>query len=276
MVDDYLSPERDAGYLHAMVSFAPGGSGGVGRAWLRGGAERLLGNLVELEAKTVGVAGRVMVAPRASDPLRSQPFSRRGWDAAVEAAGAEPEYVSVGLFSRRPEAVYTSLSVCVTASRLGADATRGPGFDPAVHAERWVGLLGDVLDTADPAYAQISDRVGSQFNTALDMFLRRSRVSVAESRTSLRGYAWVTVVPKELVERLGGAAALARSKAVVLARPLAAGGVLLQATPTPAEFDSAAMRRLFRLLAPVLPAGRPRPLPGWEGLPVVLEDAARR
>jgi hypothetical protein len=56
-----------------------------------------------------------------------------------------------------------------------------------------------VLDAADPAYAEISDHVGSQVDTALDMHLRRSNVSVMESRTN--------------------------SPAVMTARPLSAGGM---------------------------------------------------
>ncbi|GAA1874278.1 hypothetical protein [Asanoa iriomotensis] len=263
------------GFLHALASFGPGGAGEVGRTWLRSGAERLLGNLAELDGKTPGVAGRIMVAARPSDPLRSRPFSRTGWEAALAASATDPVHVSVGLFSRSPDAVYTSITVGVAAARLFVSANPGPGFDPAVHAGQWVDFLCAVLDTADPAYAQISDRVGSEVDTALEMFLSRSRISAAESRKALRGYAWVTVVPKELVDHLGGAAALARSDAVVLARPLSAGGVLLQATPTAADFDDDALHRLFRLLAPVLPAGLPRPLPGWEGLPVVIEDARR-
>ena len=40
---------------------------------------------------------------------------------------------------------------------------------------------GDVLDAADPAYAQISDRIGSEVNAALDMYMRRPDVSVEEA-----------------------------------------------------------------------------------------------
>ena len=283
-LDDVFYPDDDAGSLHALASVGPGGSprvAAVARGWLREGADRLLGDMTAVETKTPGVAGSVIVAPGESDPLRARPYSRRGWEAALSAAGVHPVHVSVGLRSRRPQAVYTSADVTVARAgtsspwaRLIASATLGPGFAPEVHAEQWVRYLGDVLDTADPAYAQISDLVGSEVDTALDMYLRRSDVSVQESRTTLRGYAWVTVVPKELVETLGGVAALAESPAVMMARPLSAGGALLQATPTPAEFDSDAMHRLFRLLAPVLPPGMPRPMPGWEGLPVVLKDAA--
>lgn len=283
VADDVFYPDEDAGSLHALASVSPGGSPRVAaaaQAWLREGADRLLGRPAEA-TKTPGVVGSLVVAPGESDPLRARPFSLPGWEAALAAAGEHPVHVSVGVRSRRPNAPYTSADVTVaragsatTWARLIASATLGPGFDPTVDADVWVRYLGDVLDTADPAYAQISDRVGSEVNTALDMFLRRSDVSVEESRTTLRGYAWVTVVPKELVERLGGVAALAESAAVSMVRPLSAGGALLQATPTPAEFDGRALHRLFRLLAPVLPTGLPRALPGWEELPVVIEDAS--
>jgi hypothetical protein len=62
--------------------------------------------------------------------------------------------------------------------------------------------------------------------------------------------------------------------AVAQVRPLAAGGVLLRATPAPAGYDDGAMHALFRLLAPVLPPGTPKPMPGYEFMRVVYEDAA--
>jgi hypothetical protein len=141
--------------------------------------------------------------------------------------------------------------------------------------DRWVDFLAGVLDGADPAYAEISTTNASFTDTELDRALRRTAGdSLDQAREYLRGYAWVTVVPAELLRRLGTPDDLARSGALAEARPLSGGGALLRATPTPEEFDRPALERLFRLLAPVLPAGRPRPLPGWGSLAVVPEDSA--
>jgi hypothetical protein len=82
-------------------------------------------------------------------------------------------------------------------------------------------------------------------------------------------------VPEELVHQLGGADAMEAAGAVTEVRRLTAGGVLLRATRTPEEYDDAAMERLFRMLAPVLPPGQPRDLPGWSTKHrVVYEDAS--
>lgn len=103
---------------------------------------------------------------------------------------------------------------------------------------------------------------------------RRHKQSLNDSRRLLRGYGLATVVPAELVDRLGGVRELADTGAFVRVEPLRAGGVVLQATATLPQYDDEAMRRVFRALAPVLPPGTPRPVPGYEDVRVVYEDAA--
>jgi hypothetical protein len=78
-------------------------------------------------------------------------------------------------------------------------------------------------------------------------------------------------------QRLGGAATLAASEAFWRADELPTSGVLVQATERLGEYDLDAARRVFEVLAPVLPAGLPKEPVGWpEEVPwlVIPEDAA--
>ncbi|GAA2334448.1 hypothetical protein GCM10010431_67010 [Streptomyces kunmingensis] len=55
--------------------------------------------------------------------------------------------------------------------------------------------------------------------------------------------------------------------------PLTAGGVVLQATATIAEFSDEALRQVSEALRPVLPPGTPRPDPAHPELQFIAEDA---
>jgi hypothetical protein len=147
--------------------------------------------------------------------------------------------------------------------------------DDAGQNTRWADFLAVTLNQANPAFGVVTDDILVNA-TALDTALNRLHDhSLQDSRRFLRGYGFITVVPAELVDRLGGTAALSETGAFVRIQPLAGGGVVLQAAATPAQFDHRAMWRVFRALAPVLPPGQPEPLPGYEHVRVVYEDAAR-
>ncbi|GGL96072.1 hypothetical protein GCM10010129_44910 [Streptomyces fumigatiscleroticus] len=100
------------------------------------------------------------------------------------------------------------------------------------------------------------------------------RKYLAESRTHLRGYSWITGVPSELAVRLGGAPRLTANGAFHAVRELRGGGLLLQSTETLAGYDDRAMRGVFHALASVLPPGIPHDDPTRENLRVVFEDAS--
>jgi hypothetical protein len=154
-----------------------------------------------------------------------------------------------------------------------AGADGDAAADPRFYA-RWVDFLAVTLDQANPAFGVVSDDLLVQA-TALDLALGRIyEQSLDDSRRLLRGYGFITVVPAELVDRLGGVSSLAGSGAFVLVESLAAGGAVLQATATLPQFDDEALRRVFWALAPVLPSGIPHPLPGYEHVRVVYQDAA--
>lgn len=75
------------------------------------------------------------------------------------------------------------------------------------------------------------------------------------ARRVLRGYSWVTVVPDEIAERLGGGEAFAASGAFWKVERLRQGGWWLQATHRFVDYQQAEAERVFNVLAPVLPEG---------------------
>lgn len=123
---------------------------------------------------------------------------------------------------------------------------------------------------ADACYAHVSDDTEVIMGTALEQatvhdpaspwFARTPEETVPRCREALRGYSWVTVCAGELAVALGGASALASSGAFHEVTELPAGQVFLRATPTLAEYEGTALRRVFEALAPVLLTGRPDPM----------------
>ncbi len=98
-------------------------------------------------------------------------------------------------------------------------------------------------------------------------------MSVRESRNTLRGYAWVTILPEELLRRIGGTATLEKSGAFFRVCPLPAGGAMLQASPTVASCTDSVLEAVFRSLARVLPRGVPSPHVAFPGVRFIPQDA---
>lgn len=253
-------------YATAYLNSLAEGANSVAQEWFRRGWQNLLG---------APPGGYLVACATEQDPIRPRRLTARGWAAAVELLTAN----SVLVYARAATDDGGASEVKVTRVvdgdpwlRLHVYTALAPDFD---NYDRWVDFLAEALDGADPVYAEISTTNASFTDTELDRALRRAPAdSLDRARVQLRGYAWVTVVPHELLHRLGTPESLARSGAVAEVRPLAGGGALLRATRKPEELDRVALAKLFRLLAPVLPPGMPRPLPGW-GMPnVVAEDAA--
>jgi hypothetical protein len=97
-------------------------------------------------------------------------------------------------------------------------------------------------------------------------------------RCDMPGYSWISLCPAGAVARLGGAAALEASGAFHKVEKMPGGAVLLQVTERPADYGLCQARKVFDVLAPVLPEGMPEKPANWaEGLPwlVIPEDAAR-
>jgi hypothetical protein len=255
---------------------------GTARAWLRGGLARLCGDLHGTPGSPdPDVRGRVTVQRSQAHPLRGRPLRLDVLDAALGELAAHPVLVEVLVLSGSGDRTVEEARLTVTPAAdenrwllLVAKVRVPDRADRAALAQRWVDFLADVLDDADPSYAEINNFYPDTLDTALDgVLLRYAQESIERSREFLRGYSWVTVVPAELVSRLGGADLLERSRVVAEVRRLRAGGVLVRATGTPDGYDDAAVRRVFDLVRPVLPPGRPWPLPGFPVPPLVFEDA---
>ncbi|MCI3276574.1 hypothetical protein [Streptomyces cylindrosporus] len=205
--------------------------------------------------------------PSLADALRPNPFH-----ACVgfhEPSADEDEWVDdhgqVGSRHRGRGGTHTELS----ASLRGGDRIADPDF-----CSRLLDFLAAALDGADPVFARV-DHLNVHDTSDLEAALGRThRRYLAESRTHLRGYSWVTGVPAELAARLGGALGLTATGAFHAVRELRCGGLLLQATETLAGYDDRAMRAVFHTLAPVLPPGIPQDDPARPDLRVVFEDAS--
>ncbi|WP_132168463.1 hypothetical protein [Kribbella antibiotica] len=162
---------------------------------------------------------------------------------------------------------WVSLTVDETVADVGE-------FVPGTGA-RWREFLVAALDSVPVAFGRVATDGNVGLQTSLDAALNRNViVSMLQSSQYLRGYSWITVCPAALAERLGGAVALVASGAWARVVELSSGDMVLQATEEPAEFDDAALRRVWAALASVLPPGTPEKVLGSEYYQVILEDAA--
>ena len=158
--------------------------------------------------------------------------------------------------------------------------------DPGVQ-RFYLDLLRGFADEMNPAFGHIA--YPHDGRTAFEAGLRNvDRVppphwwsyprTLAHCREALRGYSWLTILPQELLDRVGGLDTLTTSGAFVEVRQLAHGGIWLLSTDDYRTFDDAALLRVFQALAPAL---RPGPVTLWPPAPampplrVVPKDAGR-
>ncbi|MGA5305970.1 hypothetical protein ACPCHT_39200 [Nucisporomicrobium flavum] len=237
---------------------------------------------------SVEVSGRraKQYGPKAMTWLREQ------LDGGPERAGMH-FWLSAGLGPNSRQSWWPSLFVHRPEEspgwqRIGAYVAEPLFVDPAygVEVQRlWLGLLRSFADRYNPAFGQVDYGFDTTGSTALEKALhpdldfeyRDPEHTIAESRRWLRGYAWLTIVPAELTDRLGGAAALRASGSFHEVSELEHGGLWLQATEDYRQYGPQQVAQVFRALASVL-----RPGPTWQrdqiaGKPVprvVYEDAA--
>lgn len=145
--------------------------------------------------------------------------------------------------------------------------------------EKSVDALYELCLREDLDFAVAGDAYFEGALTHLEWALNRDEDDgMIEARTWLRGYSWITVTPPEIAQRLGGPEALRASGAFAYVEELPHGGLWLRATETADDYDAAAVRKVFDVVAPVLPAGQPRET--WygeedpESWRIVQEDAA--
>lgn len=137
--------------------------------------------------------------------------------AFLEGLHCSPYYAQLAFHSRDEQLGWLSTSSAFFDGAYASNVAALPGddsdlADPAYCASL-VEFLSGALSGANPAFGRVE--VGDfSDQTNLDVVLRRKRRdSVPQSRRILRGYAWVTICPEELLQRLGGCDALASSGA---------------------------------------------------------------
>jgi hypothetical protein len=162
------------------------------------------------------------------------------------------------------------------------DPAAGPGLQ-----RTWLDVMCSYADRLDPGFGHVAYAYSTSGQTALedrlrpqeyDAEYREPEYTVNECRRFLRGYSWLTIVPKELVSKVGGVDGLRQSKAFDEVKELSSGGVWLLATADYRDYTGSAIEKAFRALAPALRPGTPRPevryYPGEPPHPLVFEDAA--
>ncbi|WP_328534922.1 hypothetical protein OG836_15420 [Micromonospora zamorensis] len=170
---------------------------------------------------------------------------------------------------------------------LGSDESLD-GSDSSLDVQRaWLDVLHGHASTWDPGFGHISYSYGLGA-TALEDCLppgdypprqRDPEHTVNDCRRYLRGYSWLTIVPKELVARLGGIDELRATSAFARVEQLASGALWLKATERFEDYRGEAVHGVFDALAPVLRPGLPVPTPRRDDQPphlLVFEDAASR
>jgi hypothetical protein len=159
-------------------------------------------------------------------------------------------------------------------SRLSTSLQYGPAAlsDPQ-RCGHLIDAVARALNQADPAFGYVEyDQFSETSN--LDVALRRNPNDyLRTSRGLLRGYAWTTICPEELVGRLGGLDALRETGTFTRVLPLERGA-LLQSTETVAGFSDDAMNSVFETFAPVLPSGMPKFDPAFPDMRYVPRDAS--
>ncbi|MGW1068157.1 hypothetical protein ACWD4F_26965 [Streptomyces aureus] len=268
-------------YIEASFdTVAPHGPGESLIQWFRAARTGLYSGLVEAEAKSGGrVVSKAHFTPHIDDSARS--FRRVGqtW-AQFEAGLAMFPWGAQIVFltdSAEPDVLGRTRSYHVLSdgSIWGASATVSVNSpDDVASCTALVNFLHAALETSNPVFGRIEWNNFSELPNLDAALRRRRRMSLREGRQFLRGYAWVTVCPAELVARLGGTAALEDSGAFYRVFPLRAGGVLLQASATMAGYTDDVMEKMFEVLAPVLPQGEPQPDPASPKLRFVPRNAA--
>lgn len=218
--------------------------------------------------------------------IRVKAYSAKSWSTFLKGLDAVPTLAGLNLLTLDER----GLPHGSPAFHLRADLNDTPEREFAAINRRWLFLEAEFqtgqlaeecsrktilefvrafAERAQPSYGEISYPYclhRTAFERATVAF---SDEAVGDSRRFLRGYAWLTICPPELVERLGGLSGLRASGAFADVEPLTGGGCLLLATTDPASYDMAHAERIFPVVAPILPPGRPRG-GGSEPLPVLI------
>lgn len=114
----------------------------------------------------------------------------------------------------------------------------------------------------DPLYGETNyDTAMPEARTVIEAMVGPPWVSYRETvptaRQRLRGYGWLTVVPRELAAAVGGADGLRACGVFAEVTELPSGAVWLRATHRYADYDVRKAEDIVRALASILPPGMP-------------------
>ncbi|HVK23182.1 MAG TPA: hypothetical protein VM677_17640 [Actinokineospora sp.] len=194
-------------------------------------------------------------------------------DGAIEAGELDmPALVNwIGTLPRALASFRTSGDTDTAGWSIGSSWSAGLGLslwgivtsDSQADESDIVEFLDSMISDTDPAFGCVSTRFAMQEDTELDYAMgRRYDESLACSREYLRGYSWITLVPNELVHRLGGAKTI-KNAGFHRVVPHFSGAAIIVAAPTGEEYPDS-VPGLFRTLAPVLPPGKPKQVYGYD------------
>ena len=138
--------------------------------------------------------------------------------------------------------------------RFGPELLDDPEFQKSA-----LSFVRSFADEWNLAYGEISYDRGSGRTAWESVFRGQPDQTSLASREILRGYAWLTICPQEIGDRLGGVAGLRASGAFAQVGALRNGGYWLLATEDWRDFGQPVAERMFPVLASALRAGGPLP-----------------
>jgi hypothetical protein len=248
------------------------------RSWFELCAERLLGSpgtfvrttdpLPEWMTAQVGVKLEPPAGMTGAPWRWDSPYSPAAWAELLRRLNPLPDYVGYEARTDTDVLFAVSMSAVDGFAELYSTCADSLLDDPAGE-QRILATVRELAETAAPVAAAVAAEA-TFLTTPLERALTRFGVGLPEAGTLLRNYGWLTVLGDEMAERVGGDR-LRASGAFVEAERLAAGGWWLLATKTWDEYGPEQANRLFELLAPVLPPGRPEPAPAANA--VAMRDA---
>ncbi|MGA5305600.1 hypothetical protein ACPCHT_37300 [Nucisporomicrobium flavum] len=199
---------------------------------------------------------------------KSKAYSTKAWKAFLEGLSAPPfgaeltaitldhagfpnafPALTIGLRTNDDDPGWWFLSV-----RFGPELLDDPEFQKSA-----LTFVRSFADDWNLAYGEISYDRGSGRTAFESVFRGQPDQTSRTSRQTLRGYAWLTICPQEVGDRLGGLPALRASGAFAQVEALSNGGYWLLATDDWRDFGQPVAERMFSVLAPALRPGEPLP-----------------
>lgn len=251
------------------------------RYWLTNGFETLGGALRETVRRSTpeqldldrnvlrrnpgDVSANVATSTRHEDGELSwsRPYSEQTWAELLDRVGRVPDTAVLSISTTAEDEWLTGPSFEASLGRaerewleldvqLEADQVASIEQQDAV-----VAFLNRAADDCNPCHGEIVwNQAGRR--TALEAALNLTTAkTLPTARQVLRGYSWVTIIPEEIGQRLGGVDALLRSEAFTNVTRLGAGGYFLRATQDLRDYKDAAVLKVFNALRSVLPPGMP-------------------